>query len=367
MPGRQRWWTPWRDMRWAFGAVWLIFLIYPWVAVATGDISTGQKVCGYLLIVSFAVIYVVACVYSLMAREREVSMPFTIGVFGLLTTIGAALLPIIGGGAFGVVPFLMAIAAFTFPPIYGVATVILLIAAAVLVGEWIPDWAVDPGTVVVMVAVGMTLLGIRVLRGREMERDAADERQRELNNQLAVVAERERVARDVHDILGHSLTVITLKSELAQRLVDLDPERARKELGEVNMLSRQALDEVRATVGNLRSPDLASTIAAARSALDAAGIAVSVSSDDRSSTAHDTLFAWLLREAVTNVVRHSSATTCTITLRDNEIEIRDDGHGMNGSGFGNGLRGLAERVEDADGALTVDSAAGGTAVRAVLP
>ena len=145
-------------------------------------------------------------------------------------------------------------------------------------------------------------------RGEDYERMSRD---------LAIVEERERVARDVHDVLGHSLTVVTVKAELAERLVDLDPERAKGELAEIQALSRQALAEIRATVGGLRVARLGDELASARTALAGAGIEAHVPDDPGAvDPRHRTVLAWVLREATTNVVRHSDADACWVELDD---------------------------------------------------
>src|SRR5690606_543184 len=125
--------------------------------------------------------------------------------------------------------------------------------------------------------------------------------------------ERERVARDVHDVLGHSLTVVSVKAELAERLVDVDPARARAELVEIQSLTREALAEIRATVSGLRVARLGDELVAARTALTGAGIEADLPENpDVVDPRHRIVVAWVLREAVTNVVRHSGATRCTV-------------------------------------------------------
>ena len=133
--------------------------------------------------------------------------------------------------------------------------------------------------------------------------------------ELAVERERGRVARDIHDILGHSLTVITVKSELAGRLVEADPARAKAEIAEVEALARGALADVRATVAGVRGVTVSGELAAARSALAAAGIAAELpSSTDTVPAERRELAGWVVREGVTNVLRHSAASVCRITL-----------------------------------------------------
>ncbi|WHU45614.1 histidine kinase [Gordonia sp. L191] len=355
-------WAPWRNLRWVFTAIWMLFLAYPIGAVATSDHGHTTKIIGLVLLGAFAVVYLLASVYLLTGRT-EVE-PRGVWVFVVLLVLAAGLLPIIGENTFGSAPFLMVVAAFSFPTLWAAITVAALIVASIAVPT-IAGWEVDGSVVIILVAVGFTMLGFRALAVREGERERAEERQRELNSELAVVAERERVARDVHDILGHSLTVITIKTELAGRLIDLDPQRAKDEMAEVNALARSALAEVRATVGALRTPDLPSVIASAQSAFRAADIAATLP-DPRTATPHGELFAWVLREAVTNVVRHSHAMHCEVRIDDATLTVHDDGCGLGAAVPGNGLRGLIERVESAGGTLTIESDTGGTTLTAVV-
>jgi two-component system sensor histidine kinase DesK len=160
----------------------------------------------------------------------------------------------------------------------------------------------------------------------------------------------------VHDVLGHSLTVVTVKAELAERLVDLDPERAKGELIEIQALSRQALAEIRETVGGLRQARLDNELASARTALAGAGIEAHVPDDPAAvDPRHRTVLAWVLREATTNVVRHSDADACWVELDTDRLTVRDDGRGLGGRPEGNGIRGLRERVEAAGGHLSLET------------
>ncbi|MBE7163007.1 MAG: sensor histidine kinase, partial [Williamsia herbipolensis] len=226
----------------------------------------------------------------------------------------------------------------------------------------VPGWSLDSGTVLALVIVAFVMVLMISARSAEQRRDEAEARQREADEQLAVVAERERVARDVHDILGHSLTVMTVKTELAGRLVDIDPERAKAELAELHALSRQALAEVRSTVGSLRTPDLRTELASARSALTAAQIDADLPVALDVTTARGSLFAWVLRESVTNVVRHSGASRCVVELGQDRMVVRDNGCGVPDHAFGNGLRGLTERIESAGAHLSVRGDPSGTTV-----
>jgi two-component system sensor histidine kinase DesK len=182
---------------------------------------------------------------------------------------------------------------------------------------------------------------------------------------LAVDNERLRFARDMHDLLGHSLAVMTVKSQLAARLVTADPERARAEAEEVEELSRQALADVREAITGYRELSLADELDGARRALATAGVRLEVAAGPLPADVEPVL-AWVVREGTTNVVRHSGARHCRIRLgvRDGEAyaEVSDDGGGCRAdvaSAAGNGLRGLAERVEVAGGVLDGGPAEGG--------
>ncbi|MFT4086646.1 MAG: histidine kinase [Gordonia sp. (in: high G+C Gram-positive bacteria)] len=358
---RPDWRTPWRNARWGFAAVWMIFLGYPIASVITSDASTGAKIASFALIGVFAVVYLFLCVY-VMASET-VTRGRIIATLVLIAVV-AALLPVLHVGALGLAPFLMAAAAFALPPLGQLVTMIGILVATVAIPE-VFGWELDLSLVAIVAVVGLILVFSRQISAREREREVAENRQRETRAQLAVVAERERVARDVHDILGHSLTVISVKTELFGRLVDLDPERAKAEAADVNALAREALAEVRATVGGLRTPELPAVLASARSALAAAGIEATLPEPAAACDDDATLSAWVLREAVTNVVRHSCASSCVVELSPGRIVVRDDGRGMRG-GRGNGLNGLAERLADAGGRLHIDSGPGGTTVIADL-
>jgi two-component system sensor histidine kinase DesK len=188
---------------------------------------------------------------------------------------------------------------------------------------------------------------------------------------LAKVAERERIARDLHDVLGHTLSVITLKSELAGKLMDRDPARAGQEIREVEQISRQALSDVRDAIRGYRSKGLVAELAQAKCTLETAGVAVrcDASTVVKLPPMHEGVLAMAVREAVTNVVRHAQARTCSLRLAQQNgscrLEIEDDGRG----GFhdeGNGLRGMRERVEMLGGTLNRD-AQSGTRLTITLP
>jgi two-component system sensor histidine kinase DesK len=168
---------------------------------------------------------------------------------------------------------------------------------------------------------------------------------REENARLAIQEERNRMARDVHDILGHSLTVITVKAALAARLLEVSPERARTEVADLERLARDALADVRQAVAGFRDMSLPVELARARSSLAAAGIEAELpTATDEVPTKLRELCAWALREGVTNMIRHSGATACRITLDERGITIVDNGTGPTAGPPGTGLVGLRERA-----------------------
>jgi two-component system, NarL family, sensor histidine kinase DesK len=200
------------------------------------------------------------------------------------------------------------------------------------------------------------------------ERNRMNSRLRKANEEienLAKVAERERIARDLHDVLGHTLSVITLKSELAGKLIDRDPQRAGKEIREVEQISRQALTDVRDAIRGYRSQGLVAELAQAKTTLETAGLTVQcdAATTMKLPAVQESVLSLAVREAVTNVVRHAGARTCRMRLEQQNgncrLEIHDDGCGGS-NGEGNGLRGMRERVEMIGGTLNRSTDAGTT-------
>ncbi|NYH52377.1 two-component system sensor histidine kinase DesK [Nocardiopsis arvandica] len=200
--------------------------------------------------------------------------------------------------------------------------------------------------------------------------------------QLAVTEERLRFARDMHDLLGHSLSALAVKAELAGRLAERAPERAAAEMTEVHELARKALQQVRTAVSGYREVDLAGEVDAVGSVLAANGTRVSVTGLDGLALSPEraSLAAWVVREGVTNVLRHSDATECQIVFtptRDTAVgrvlvvEVSNDrarGDGAMEGSSGNGLAGLSERVSMSGGTLSAaHTGNGGFLLRAVIP
>ena len=217
--------------------------------------------------------------------------------------------------------------------------------------------------------IGMTVYAMSALRRTNLKLYAA---RRELAA-MAVAEERDRIGRDLHDVLGHSLSLIAIKSELAGRLLPGDPERARLEIADVEHVARDSLTAVRETVSGYRRPTLEGELAQARVALDAAGIEPTIRHEvGPLAASEDAVLAWAVREAVTNMVRHSTARHGTITTARHgsvaELEVTDDGGERSGERDlaaavpatpGSGLRGLRERLERVGGRLEAGPRTGG--------
>ncbi len=210
--------------------------------------------------------------------------------------------------------------------------------------------------------IGLMMLVIGDLRVRNAQLTRA----RAELARLAVARERERFARDLHDLLGHTLSVIAIKSELAGRLLPRDSRRAAAEVAEVETIAREALSEVRDAASGYRMPTLDGELAGARMALVAAGIVVEVERDELTvDPSTEAVLAWAVREGATNVIRHSSARRCRLRVTARPagagIEVLDDGISStspNGAA-GHGLEGLRERVGGLGGTVTAGPQAGG--------
>ncbi|MGY1699556.1 sensor histidine kinase [Geodermatophilus sp. SYSU D00766] len=184
------------------------------------------------------------------------------------------------------------------------------------------------------------------------------ERSRAVQAQLAVAEERLRFARDLHDVMGRNLSVIAVKSQLAAELVRRGRDGAAEELADISRVAEESLREVRDVVRGYRGSDLPGELAGARSVLRAAGVDVTVTGDDGAVALPDpvqTALGWVVREAVTNVLRHSRATRCTVELSTDggaaALRVVNDGVTATGGGGGNGLTGLAERLAATGGRL----------------
>lgn len=216
--------------------------------------------------------------------------------------------------------------------------------------------------------VGLFNIGMR----QKMRADAQLRLSHEEVRRLAALAERERIGRDLHDLLGHTLSLVALKSDLASRLIERDPVAARKEMDDVSGVARDALAQVRRAVSGIRAAGLAAELASARLLLESDGVRFSYALDEVPlSPEHETVLALAVREAVTNIQRHARAEGASVSLHNSgkEVSLRIEDDGRGGDIVpGNGLCGMRERIESLGGRLRVDAKPGhGTRVEVTLP
>jgi two-component system sensor histidine kinase DesK len=355
------WRGGWR--RYVFPSIWLVYLTQTASAVHENTSGWGAVV-GYAIVVAYAACYLAAIRAAWNesgSRSRFWAIYLTMLVLCAAETVFAhqhafvmfVYLAVITTGRLGryagpVVGALAAVAAFT----------------PALVPSWHTGVDVTWLITIPLVAVAMWAF-FGVIRSHAELAAARAEVAR-----LAAENERTRIARDLHDLLGQSLTTITVKAGLARRLADRgEPARAAAEIGEVERLSRRTLADVRAAVAGHRAVTLAGELATARELLRAAGILAELpGSVDIVDPSLSELFGWVVREGITNVVRHSRATHCTVTLGPDRVEIVDDGAGgLANPGAGTGLVGLRERVAAAGGTVEARPLAPGWRLRVQVP
>jgi two-component system sensor histidine kinase DesK len=343
--------------RWGvgFAAIWLFFLLDPLMA-AWHARDTVAGVVGGLVTVVFGAYYMTIWVRLRRDRNDFASDPtIATALTYLVVLLALAGVMVATLGEAGTTAFVYcAVAAVMLLPMrYAGITVLLLAGLTLLLNSRNPSWHSPVSLLFSIFAASLAVFGIRQMMARNIDLVRAHQK----NAELAVENERTRFARDLHDILGHSLTVITVKAELANRLLDVDTERARAELADLERLSRDALADVRRAVEGYRELTLPGELARARTALAAAEIEADLpnSTDDVPSHLRE-LFAWTVREGVTNVIRHSGASRCTVRLGPHAAEVVDDGGDGVGSGdvagAGSGLLGLSERAAAVGGTVT---------------
>jgi len=360
---------------WLFAAIWLIYLADPLARLFDRGYSAAAIGVTLTAVAVFCAAYV--GVNLIVRREAGVLSPDRLGdprklvLLGVLALI-AAVLPATVDAEWVVLWIYVASAAgatlpMNAPPSWamrgGLAATVAMSLESLALGVDLGSW------LVLLLPCVFSFLGVMAVRGmRDLIRQLQHARAEVAR--LAASEERLRMARDLHDLAGHSLATITLKAELARKLLRVDPDRSEQQILDLEHVSREALADIRKAVSGYRRATLAVEAASARTALEAAGIAPDL---DRSLAARsgtlnpeaESALAWCLREAVTNVVRHSGARHCRVRLIEARVdgepsltlEVLDDGPvepGDCAAVAGNGLSGLRERLlaVSAEAALT---------------
>lgn len=346
-------------------SVWTLLLLVPLFFVLTADMPVPLKTLGVAGIVGFACLYS----WAVSTMPTWLALPAGAGAVGQLRPVAGKLALLAGAAAVSgpgldwwytvfYLPYFCAIIMYATTLRVG-----LTVSGCLCVLTALFFLLLAPRANIAGMAAGCSFSSVAIALGR-IGADVQERRQVK-ERELAAAAEREEIGRDVHDLLGHSLTVLTLKAEVAHRLVRRSPEAAEREMAEIVELSRAALADVRATVTRLRAPDLAGQMEASRAAFAAADVAAVFSGRAADvPLPQRELLAWALREATTNVLRHAGAARVSVELAPGRVRVEDDGAGTAGRPPGNGLTGLRERVEATGGALILTSPApGGTAAR----
>lgn len=387
--------TTWRRVRDAltspnvlFSLIWQVFLIYPVLAVVYSGAPTAPTVLGLASVAVFSAVYLAGFASPAVTRDyplhlrrtarptrdastlaargesplaadenwldppAEPPAPLGLGYLAGLVVCAFGTLPAAGiNGPTNFLPFIACFIAAAWPLRRSVPAAVALIligcGAALFesnVAMLIPCFLVIP--------VVLSMIGTRISVG-------ISDREGHYRRALGVVEERERMARDLHDVLGHTLTALTIRAQLARARLDSDPDITRAELENIEMLTRTALAEMRQTVSGMRVADPARELADLTASLRAAGMDVRVDgTPDLVPAEYAVLVAWTLREAGTNIARHSGARRVTVEFTAGGVRVTDDGRGIGarreaGSGTagsdtaGRGLEGLAARAADA--------------------
>ncbi len=356
-------------MRWFFSGIWLVYLIAP-VANLFGKGHGPVFIAGgVLLAVAFCVLYIgILCTWERYPRRALAGL----AVIAALAVIACL---VYGSGWTSMWIYVSAATGFVVPGRRRAMAAVAVSGACYALLAWVAHEPASDFLVVLLpvVLVGWAMIGFRLQLVLMFELRQA----RETVAKLAANEERLRLARDMHDLTGQSLSLITLKSELAaRRLAQLPPsaelDAVRSEITDIGRVSRQTLQDIREAVSGYRRPTLAVEIITARTSLEAAGIHVD---DDPALTMRSGTFgpdaeaalAWCLREAATNVIRHSGARNCRVRLTERSgemsLEVSDDGNGLSrdatepaGQQAGTGLHGMSERLSAVGGRFSVEPA-----------
>ncbi|MGH8025968.1 MAG: sensor histidine kinase [Pseudoxanthomonas sp.] len=344
-------WFPWINLVWS---VWLF--ITPFYALEHYPDWLWPTLASYAV---FLVLF--QRLHYDYARRR---LPITLAV----AVLGFLLLPY-NPGSQSYIIYACAFFPFCMNPRNAMLAILALLAAFALAWR-----ATDIPMIYMISAVvaGVVVGGFNIGMRQKLRNETQLRLSHEEVRRLAALAERERIGRDLHDLLGHTLSLVALKSNLASRLIGHDPEAARKEMDDVSGVARDALAQVRRAVSGIRAAGLAAELASARLLLESDGVRFSYEvSEVALSAEQETVLALAVREAVTNIQRHARAEGASVSLHsvDQQVSLRIQDDGRGGAIVpGNGLCGMRERIESLGGRLRVDATPGqGTRVEVILP
>ena len=365
-----------------FGTIWLINLGSIWNYLRTSDLSPWREVLGWGALIAFIACYAGSLVFGrpIWAHPSPRTLWLSRFVVAVMVAITTGFILAAQNDDISYVYIFATVVTGLFLPAREAFRWLIPVAIPITLSLYHIDTKVEDiaGALLVDLGIGVNAIFFAALmtQNRELRRARAE------IARLAVNQERMRFARDLHDLLGQSLTLIALKSELADRMLTQSPERAAAEIADIKQAARTSLREVREAVAGYRSLSFADEVANAHTMLEAAGIKLAVNLPGIDlSLEQERALAWFVREGATNIVRHSRATAArlTLTLSANRLiaELIDDGdlrkgkhaHApASGERNGSGLAGLSERIADAGGSFSSGLVPGyGFRIRAELP
>jgi len=336
--------------RLAWSGIWLVFLGYPIGDIVSRDHSTGWLVAAWAALAIFVGLYL-RTMWLALGSDVFHPRPRPDAWLSALILFTFAVVLAFGAAWGGMIIYLGVATGSSLTNRAAMITLGVIAAATVAIGVAIGVSASNLAfEVFLTAALGVTMLGVRrMFRLITDLREAQGEVAR-----LTAAEQRSRFARDLHDVLGHNLSVIALKSQVARRTMSSDPDAAAAAINDVEAVARQSLSDVRDLVSGYRQRSLREELSVAGELLTAAGIEATIDPPVIApDNPVDELLAWAVREGTTNVIRHSRAAHCRISISvvggDARLEITDDGTPVAGSGNGSGLPGLRERLAEAGG------------------
>lgn len=340
---------PWSRYGWLVAVVWLAFLYFPGVALTRSEAAEPLLVLGWIGLTMFALAYTVGFILGMRTGWRSPTVSVRV-LFFLAVFCAAVTIPAIGWDCTSFLPFLMAYASYGLGNVWH--WVVMAVSICLVTFEMV--LSATQGTTIPWVLLGVVVMMavVNTINTWLIDRSVASDG---LRIELATSEERESVARDVHDLIGHTLTVVKLKAELASRIIDRDPQSVKTELDEIVRLTGEAIAGVRETVTGIRGGGFAEQIRVSRDALESVGITVDVMGEPQNlSPAQSIPAGWIVREATTNILRHAHAKHVRVSIEPGTVIIEDDGIGVR-TEPGNGIRGMEERAAAAGAVLQIAS------------